>query len=263
VDYVHGDDIAENGVSGYKLLYVPYPIMMAEGTAKAITRFVEQGGAVVLEARAAWNDARGYATPTIPGFGLDNVFGARETVVTPVTQTKLIVKAKDAALPRLAAGAALPGTVYKEALETLGAGQVVANFEDGSPAMIVSTHGKGKTLYAGSYLSMAYERTKDPQLERFFNGLLDWAGVDRPVSASPGVEVRWMDGPGYTLYFIMNDAEKELPAEVRIRTAGVGVFRDLVTGEPVTAASEGGRSVLKKTLPAQGVWILESQQRSQ
>jgi beta-galactosidase len=262
VDYLHGDDIAEHGVGGYKLLYVPYPIMMGEGTAKAIARFVEQGGAAVLEARAAWNDARGYATPAIPGFGLDAVFGARETVVTPVTQTKLIVKAKDAALPLLAAGAALPGTVYKEALETLGAGQVVATFDDGSPAMIVSRHGKGKTLYAGSYLSMAYERTKDSQLEKFFNGLLDWAGVDRPVSASPGVEVRWMEGPGYKLYFILNDAEKELPAEVRLRADGAAAFRDLVTGEPVAAPSEAGRIVLKTTLPPQGAWILESQQRS-
>lgn len=247
VDYVHSDDIAENGVSGYKLLYVPYPIMMGEGTAAAIARFVEQGGAAVLEARAAWNDQRGYATPTIPGFRLDQVFGARETEVTPVTQTKLIVKTGDAALSLLAPNAVLPGSIYKEALETLGAARVVANFEDGSPAIIVSRHGKGKTLYAGTYLSLAYERTKDAQLERFFLGLLDWAEVDRPVSASRGVEVRWMDGPDYTLYFILNDAEKELPAEVRLPASA---YRDLVTGEALTGP------VLRKTLPPQGAWIV-------
>ena len=100
IDYVHADDVGESGISGYKLLYVPYPIMMGERTAQAVARFVEQGGYVVAEARAGWNDARGYATPTIPGFGLDQVFGARETVVTPVQRTALVVKSKNAAIPQ-------------------------------------------------------------------------------------------------------------------------------------------------------------------
>src|SRR5207249_11209461 len=82
--YIHADDVAENGITGYNLLYVPYPIMMSEGTAIAIARFVQEGGYAVIEARAAWNDQRGYAAPTIPGFGLDQVFGAHETVVSPV-----------------------------------------------------------------------------------------------------------------------------------------------------------------------------------
>src|SRR5207302_1836106 len=92
LDYVHADDIAKNGVPPYKLLYVPYPIMMKEGTARAIARFIEQGGYAVTEARTGWNDDRGYATPTIPGFGLDQVFGARESVVTPVRQIALTIQ---------------------------------------------------------------------------------------------------------------------------------------------------------------------------
>jgi len=212
IDYVHADDVGESGISGYKLLYVPYPIMMGERTAQAVARFVEQGGYVVAEARAGWNDARGYATPTIPGFGLDQVFGARETVVTPVQRTALVVKSKNAAIPLLDEGARLPGMIYQEAVEPLGGGQVIASFLDGSPAMVVSSHGKGKTLYVGSYLSLAYERTKDSQSQGFFQGLLDWAGVERPVSASPGIEVRSLEGSNYKLEFVLNGAEKEVPA---------------------------------------------------
>ena len=262
IDYVHADDVAENGISGYKLLYVPYPIMMSEGTARAIIRFVQEGGYVVTEARAAWNDQRGYATPTIPGFGLDQAFGARETVVTPVQRTTLVVKSKHAALPHLQPGARLPGMIYQEALETVGNGQVIAAFEDGSPAMIASNHGKGKTLYVGSYLGLAYERSKDTQLERFFQGLLDWAGIERPVWTSAGVEVRYLEGPGYTLHFVLNDGEKEMPAEVRLRSPFTApAVRDLVTGEPVSYRQEGDRLLLRKTLPAQGAWILEIRER--
>ena len=262
IDYIHADDVAENGITGYKLLYVPYPIMMSEGTAKAIARFVQEGGYAVIEARAAWNDQRGYAAPTIPGFGLDQVFGAHETVVTPVQRTSLIVKSKNPAIPMLAPGARLPGMIYREALETLGQGQVVAAFEDGSPAMAASTYGKGKTLYLGSYLGLAYERTKDAQLEHFFEGLLDWAGIDRPVSASAGIEVRYLEGPGYTLHFVLNGAEKETPAEVRLHCSfAAPVVRDLVTGETVSYQQEGERLALRKSLPPQGAWVLEIRER--
>ncbi len=217
---------------------------------------------MVAEARTAWNDARGYATTTIPGFGLDKIFGVRETVVTPVQRTALIVKSKNAAMPLLPPGARLPGFIYQEALEVERAGQVLAAFEDGSPAMVTSTHGKGKTVYVGSYLSLAYERTRDAQLERFFRGLLDWAGVERPVSASPGVEVRYLEGPGYSLDFILNDGEKDLPAEVRLQPPfPTPSVRDVVTGQPVSYRQEGSRLVLTKTLPAQGAWVLEIRER--
>jgi beta-galactosidase len=258
VDYVHADDIAQNGVPAYKLLYVPYPIMMKEATARAIARFVEQGGYAVTEARAGWNDDRGYATPTSPGFGLDQVFAARETVVTPLRQTTLRIERKHASVPLLQEGARLPGAVYQEAVEALTGGEAIATFPDGSAAIVAATHGKGKTLYVGSFLSMAYERTKDPQLQRFFDGLLDWAGVERSVTASPGVEVRTMQGSGYQLQFVLNGAEKETAAEVRLRPLSPApTVRDVLTGETVRYETDGDRIVLRKPLAPQSAWVLE------
>jgi len=261
VDYVHSDDIGENGITGYKLLYVPYPIMMSERTARTIARFIEEGGHVVMEARGAWNDERGWATATIPGFGLDRIFGARETSVTPAQKTELVVAAKDASLPLLTVGAAISGSMYQEALETLGAAaRVVAKFRDGSPAMIASSHGRGKTLYVGSYLSLAFERSRDPNLEQFFHGLIDWAGVERPALASASeIEVRSLEGPNYVLYFVFNNGEKELPAEVRLQAPfSISAVRDIVADQTVPYRLVDGRLVLKKSLSPQGVWVLEA-----
>jgi beta-galactosidase len=263
IDFVHADDIAASGISSYKLLLAPYPLMMREGAAHAIARFIEQGGYVVTEARAAWNDDRGYATPTIPGFGLDQIFGAREAVVTPARQPTLIIKSKHPAIPLLEEGARLPGAIYQESVEPLSGGHVIGSFPDGSPAMVVASHGKGKTLYTGSYLSLAYERTQDPQLQRFFRGLIDWAGVERPVSASTGIEVRYLEGPGYKLEFVLNGALKETPAEIRLPASASPAVRDVVTGRNVTFRREGGQIVLRNSIPAQGAWILEIQERSQ
>jgi beta-galactosidase len=260
VDFVHADDIARQDLSGYRLLYAPYPIMMREETARAITRFVEAGGHAVIEARAAWNDDRGFAAPTIPGFGLDQVFGAREASVTPAARHSITVSAQDAALPRLTMGAALPGSVYQQALEPLGSSsRVIAKFADGAPAMVAAKHGRGQTLMIGSFLSLAYTRTRDRSLEEFFQGLLDWAGVARLALVSDaGIEVRSLEGRGYTLYFIFNNGEKETAAEIKLQPPFPALsIRDLVTEQGVLHQLAGGRVVLNRTLAPQAVWVLE------
>jgi beta-galactosidase len=264
VDFIHADDLARQDLSGYKLIYAPYPIMLRGETVRALARFAEAGGALVMEARAAWNDERGYSTPTIPGFGLDQVFGAREASVTPAAKHTLTISAAHAVTPRLGAGATLTGNVYQEALETINpAAQVVARFADGTPAMIASSHGRGKTLLVGSFLSMAFERTRERNLEEFFQGLVEWAGVERPALVSDSkIEVRTLEGAGYALYFIFNNGEKESVAEIKLYPPfSVSTVRDLFTNQTVTYQSAGGRLVLSKTLAPQGVWVLEMREK--
>lgn len=264
IDFIHADDLARQDLSGYKLIYAPYPIMLRGETVRALTRFAEAGGALVMEARAAWNDERGFSTPTIPGFGLDQVFGAREASVTPAAKHTLTISAAHAATPRLAAGAMLTGNVYQEALETINpSAQVVAKFADGSPAMVASIHGRGKTLFIGSFLSMAFERTRERNLEEFFQGLIEWAGVERPVLAADNkIEARAMIGDGYTLYFIFNNGEKETAAEVKLRTPYSDfTIRDLVTGRQTPPQITGGRLTLTQTLAPQAVRVLEAREK--
>lgn len=264
VDYIHADDLARQDLSGYKLIYAPYPIMLRGETVRALSGYAEAGGALVMEARAAWNDERGFSTPVIPGFGLDQVFGAREASITPAAKHTLIISAAHAATPRLAAGAGLTGNIYQEALETISpAAQVVARFADGSPAMTASSYGRGKTLLAGSFLSMAFERTREHNLEEFFRGLIEWAGVERPALVSDNmIEVRLLVGDGYKLYFIFNNGERELAAEVKLQSPYPNfTIRDLVTGQPVTHKIAGGRIGLAKMLTPQAVWVIEIREK--
>jgi beta-galactosidase len=260
VDFIHADDLARQDLRGYKLIYVPYPIMLRSETVQALTRFAEAGGALVMEARAAWNDERGYSTPTIPGFGLDQVLGAREVSVTPAARHTLTVAAQDAALPRLSVGATLQGAVYQEALEPLGsAARVLAKFSDGTPAMIAGKHGGGQTLMIGSFLSLAYTRTRDRNLAEFFQGLLDWAGVERLAQVSdPLVEVRVLAGRDCRLYFIFNNGEQETHAELKLQPSFSNFsIRDVVTEQPVQFQLAGARVTLHRTLAPQAVWVLE------
>ena len=263
IDYVHAEDVGEGGLKGYRLLYVPYPVMMSEKTARGIAQFIEQGGSVVMEARGAWNDERGYATPTIPGFGLDQIFGARELSVLPVQKTQMTI-APNAGVGQIQAGLAFPGQMYQEALEPIGANsRVVAKFDDGTPAIVASTHGRGKTLFVGSFLSMAFERNRDANLARFIQGLIDWAGI-KPWAQStvPDIEMRRMDGPGYSLCFIFNNGQNEASPELTLETPFKPVtVRDLVTGQDAVHRVDGSRVVYRTTLAPQGVRVLEIREK--
>jgi len=166
----------------------------------------------------------------------------------------------------LPAGAALQGAVYQEALEPLGpSARVVAKFGDGAPAMIASRHGRGQTLMVGSFLSLAYTRTRDRNLEEFFQGLLDWAGVERPASASdPAIEMRSLEGRDYALYFIFNNGEKEANAEIKLQTPFSNIsIRDLVTEQPVQFQTAGNRVTLRRTMAPQAVWVLEVREKQE
>ncbi|MCA1733039.1 MAG: beta-galactosidase trimerization domain-containing protein, partial [Acidobacteria bacterium] len=150
IDYIHVDQIAKGEASKYKMIYLPYPLMLSRPVADGLIEFVRNGGHLVAEARAAWNDETGFATPVIPGMGLSEVCNCREESVqnTPDHKTMMTLTAPLMGLPT---GTALRGSVYEEVLVPTGErARVVGAWKSGAPAMIESTFGKGKMLTVGT-----------------------------------------------------------------------------------------------------------------
>lgn len=86
-------------------------------------------------------------------------------------------------------------------------GQVIATDQDGRPALVAHSLGKGKTLvsaypletYLAGYPS-AFERTEETH--RIYRGLRQWAGATPQFATDvPGVEVAGLNGPerGYAI----------------------------------------------------------------
>ena len=92
--------------------------MMPATAAAELREYVRAGGALVAEARAGWNDERGRAADMIPGLGLAEVVGARETDVQTVEKGKAALRAEEG-LPGLKPGEVLPGRWYEESLEPI------------------------------------------------------------------------------------------------------------------------------------------------
>ncbi len=239
--------------------------MMPAAAAAELREYVRAGGALVVEARAGWNDERGRSSDTIPGLGLAEVVGARETDVQTVAKDTAALRSEADGLPGLRAGEALPGRWYEETLEPTAPGaRVVARFASGGPAAVTSTFGKGRTLMLGSYVAAAYVTRPDDAGRRFFAGLLDWAGVDRLVSVTGDpVEVRLLrSGPSDHLAFLFNHASTPATATVALRLPLAGrVVEDLASGEPIVVTATHDGFEWKATLGPRDVKVLRLRPR--
>jgi len=218
IDFIHRRDLKSGMLEQYKLIIVPYPLMFTQEAATSLKSYVKSGGYLLAEARFAWNDERGFATDIIPGMGLSEVFGVREAKVEVKNKVRMsILETTHPAFHKLS-GSYLTGEYFTESLEILPGSnaEVLAKFEDNTPAVTGSSFGSGHTILIGSFLAnripSGYQGTAriDPAFQEdndeFLLGLLDWANIDRPFTTShdgkqDSIVVKLhMNPQGYLLY---------------------------------------------------------------
>jgi beta-galactosidase len=263
LDFVHVDHLKASELAAYKLVVLPYPLMMPAAAAAELREYVRGGGALVAEARAGWNDERGRAADTIPGLGLAEVVGARETDVQTVEKGQAALLAGEG-LPGLKPGERLAGRWYEESLEPTAPGaRVVARFASGAPAAVASSFGKGKALMLGSYVSAAYASQPDEAGRRFFAGLLDWAGVTRPVGVSGDpVEVRLLESGREQLAFVFNHAATPVTTSLTLRVPLESrVVEEIAEGEAVDAKPTADGLAWRGSIPPRDVRVLRIRPR--
>ncbi|HEU5337053.1 MAG TPA: beta-galactosidase trimerization domain-containing protein, partial [Terriglobales bacterium] len=252
VDYVHPMDVVDNRLSQYKVVFLPYPVMLAKNVAEGIRRYIENGGTVVAEARLAWNDARGIASDVIPGAGLDEVFGARERLIRPVDRPEMEM-APTPGLPGMAAREKVAGSGFEEDLIPSGSAQVLARFSDGQPAVVQNSFGRGKAILVGSFLALAYEREHEASTRQFLVALAEQAGVARPVSvggaAAPQTEVRRLVSPEEQTVFVFYHGGAEAGATISLHLPWrAAAASNLLTGEAISIRQNKGMAQLNTDL---------------
>jgi beta-galactosidase len=259
LDYVHVNHISADKLAQYKLVIFPYPPMVPDAAAPVLRQYVSRGGALVAEARLGWNNERGYAAERVPGLGLWEVMGCRESAVTTARNGKTQMTWTSSDIPGMKSGDKLVGRWYEEALEPLGPqARVVARFDSGAPAAVTSSYGKGKTLMLGSYLAAAQQSTPSPEGQRFYAGLLEWAGVTSPASVTGAeFEVRHLESGDDLLLFVFNHGKKAAAGELSLRVPpGRHAATDVTSDEPVALDRESDPIRMPVKLGPAGVRVL-------
>jgi beta-galactosidase GanA len=258
VDFVYPEDVIENHLGQYKILFLPFPVMLSQEVAAGVKRYVEAGGTAVAEARLAWNDARGFASDVIPGAGLFEVFGARESVIKPAEKVQFLTEAS-ATLPGLPAHTAINGYAFEEELEPLAGSTILARFADGNPAIVKNSEGKGSAVLIGSFPALAYYREHDANIKRFFLSLAQAAGVSPEVEISGNeaskVEVRRLVGAEQEVILVFNHSSSNADITLTVRVPWpVREARQLENDQAVGYQNNAAQSTFHKRLAAGEIW---------
>lgn len=121
-----------------------------------------------------------------PGFGFDQVFGAKQAQVTTASSfqnaydKEWATENADANLLDLDFdGIIYKGYYFYQSMTPKNA-QVLASFRDGSPAAVVNSYGKGKAIWIGSLLAYAYEAAGCKENAQLCSRLISQFSVVRP-----------------------------------------------------------------------------------
>jgi len=266
VDFVDPSDVTRGRLAQYKILFLPFPVMLSRDVAEGVERFVKNGGTAVAEARLAWNDERGAASDIVPGAGLDDVFGAREKMIRPFEKLHLFVEPSPE-LPGFAPREMISTTAFEEDLDPLPGARVLARFSDGAAGVVANTYGRGKAILIGSFPALSYQREHDGSTRRLFLALAESAGVKPEVevtgSGAQDVEVRRLVSDRVELLFAFNHSITT-PADAAISLRlpwPAAEARDLVADGPIVLEQREGKTTLHKKLAVGDIFVVRIERR--
>jgi len=244
VDVVSSRELAQDDVNRYRLVIVPYPLMLTSEEAKILKDYVAAGGHLFVEARPGWVDDRGHAEPRVPGFGWDEMLGVREKQLIPVKELAIKWGAMH-----------FNGMTFQEQFKVEDhSAHPVAVTEDGTPIAFENKYEKGSAIILGSFAGQ--ENYKHPVAMHPLGGLLaQWAGLAEPKLRAPAlVELRQMYAPKGRLVFFFNHSDKPSSVEFSRRLEKpASSIREITTGQH---AAQGGPTLnLKMDVPPQSVRI--------
>ncbi len=264
LDFLHIMDLTPERWRLYKLLIVPYPVMMSQSDIKKLIAYVDSGGTLLTEARCGWVDERGFSSNIIPGGGLHEVLGCREAYLMPLRKpSTLRIKGTHEAMPLLRDGDTLGTLFFEEGFELLGGkGRVLAEFENGRPAIVYARQGEGRAIIVGSFIGSAYHHFGNPNNAKFLAGLAAWLKVTPPVGVSVAeddvfVEARLLEEESRRLLFGFNRGERTATVEFAVALPDRDFqATNLETGETIPSLYKEGRLYLDRALEPGEAWVV-------
>ncbi len=211
VDFVAPDDF-----SRYPCIYVPFPLMLEKESAGRLMKFVAAGGALICEGCPAHFIEHGYCSESLPGQGLDRLFGVISDRVDSRKDAFFVWKKKK-----------IPAVLHQEKLQLFSA-RKLAGYPDGSPAVTINTYGKGKAVLIGTYPGLACQETDRKNAAAFLKEIVKFVGIKPVVSSNDSqVKARLHRGKERDYLYILNESRKQKRVKVDV-SSGVAHYRRAV-----------------------------------
>ena len=241
----------------YRVLLLPFQIVMRPEVAEILKEYVRQGGWLVADARTATINELDFAYRTEPGAGLDSLFGVTRPDWTGAERYfKVRVKGVTGERPFT-----FEGKYFKEELVPQKGAKVIGEYsDDGGPALIEKRYGRGVAIMSGVPLGASYLDKPDKHVKKLIIGLVKEAGV-RPnaefISNSGAfVNLRVHKLEGLRIVYVINSQDKHKVGTLKVKVGRIKVrsMKDIISGkkhafkqaeETVTASHRVGSDQVK------------------
>ena len=166
-----------------KVFILPQSIAMSADEIAAVKDYVQAGGIVIADAMPAIMDEH---CTTLPSGRLDDLFGIRRLGAIQ-DRTLGLIRTDEADTRNLAQSGQLELSVLEQ-LELVNDAQALYRNQQGNPAYIVRSVGKGLTIYLNiditDYHHWRLEPPKDAQLRQLFAAIFAHAGVSMNIQVT-------------------------------------------------------------------------------
>src|SRR5581483_7955835 len=244
---IQSDFVSLDVIDQYKMIYLPYPVMLKEETVEKLRKYVQQGGFLISEGLPGYFGDHGHVGAVQPNYGLDEVFGARESYVEfmPDISDKLTFQLK---------GSTLYGRYFRQGYQ-LNGGTESGQYPDGLIAVVEHKYGQGRTLLMGTFPGAGYFLHHETATRDSFADLLKAAGITQAVSVNDAsVQARLHNGAGGAHLWVTNPTRQDRTVKIRLSPAA-GSFR---AGEDIwgrqDVALDSGQVTLK--VPARDAAVI-------
>jgi beta-galactosidase len=190
--------------------------MLSQATAAKLRDWVAGGGTLIAEGCPAYFGDHGHVGTVQPNYGLDELFGARESYVefTPdlLTDLRLTVYEQP-----------VWGGLFLQAY-TPTSGTPVGWYEDGQVAAVENQFGRGRTLLIGSMPGAGHfahpgDGATPPLAAAFFAGLLRCGSQAQPqhvVCSDRRVKARLHAGEGGVYLWVANPTRQAVTVQLTL-----------------------------------------------
>lgn len=252
-DFISKERVLNGDLLGYKLLLLPYSVSVTGELAKQIAEFVEAGGRVISDGLCGYFTDRCWGAEVCPGGGLEQVFGLHvKSDYETINEANILCAGKT--YTNVA-------KVIAEKIVVHDGASVGGTFENGTPALVANTYGKGKTVYTGTFFFANAMWNYTDCTNRLFQEMLGMAGYQSEISLIgptdvENVEVRLLEDSKGTLVFLINHENKEIAYKLAVPLQGGGMITEMITETEVLTRQSGNQgTVFEGALQPQEVKI--------
>jgi beta-galactosidase len=243
VEFITPELLADGQGHSYRLLLLPFLMLVTPTCAQALIKFVVEGGTVIGFAKCGMLNEKSWLWHDRPG-GLTGLFGVKETHIAKAQEILLAPEA----CPDVFEGIAGPlaGYWHRQDFAVSSETQVLARYPDGAPAATLHNFGQGRAILFGTHFDAAAVADEAEQQRRVLANLAGLAGVERTfyLESNSVVDGHLLTGGNERLFLLINPGPAEAKSQVLLPGCSARTtVTDLFTNRrlEVTAGAAGLR----------------------